>query len=78
MNAASENTALAVTGLWRWFGNHVVLQGIDLEVSHGEVVVVFGRSGSGKSTLLRCINFLEEPNAGTIEVAGIRVQGGRS
>jgi polar amino acid transport system ATP-binding protein len=39
-------------------------------------VVVFGRSGSGKSTLLRCINFLEEPTAGTIEVAGIRVEGG--
>ena len=76
MNAAPENRALAVTGLWKWFGNHVVLQGIDLEVSHGEVIVVFGRSGSGKSTLLRCINFLEEPSAGTIEVAGIRVQGG--
>ena len=44
--------------------------------SHGQVVVVFGRSGSGKSTLLRCINFLEEPSEGTIEVAGIRVAGG--
>ena len=76
MNAAPENKALAVTDLWKWFGNQVVLQGIDLEVNHGEVVVVFGRSGSGKSTLLRCINFLEEPNAGTIEVAGIRIQGG--
>jgi ABC-type polar amino acid transport system ATPase subunit len=38
--------------------------------------VIFGRSGSGKSTLLRCINFLEEPTAGTVEVAGIRIEGG--
>jgi polar amino acid transport system ATP-binding protein len=67
---------LIVDGLWKSFGDHVVLNGIHLEVDPGEVVVVFGRSGSGKSTLLRCINFLEEPTAGTIEVAGIRVEGG--
>jgi len=53
-----------------------VLKGIHLDVDPGEVVVVFGRSGSGKSTLLRCINFLEEPSEGTIEVAGIRIDGG--
>jgi polar amino acid transport system ATP-binding protein len=47
-----------------------------MEVHKGEVVVIFGRSGSGKSTLLRCINFLEDPTRGTIEVAGIRLQGG--
>ena len=76
MNVGAENKALAVEGLWKWFGTHEVLRGIDLEVGHGEVVVVFGRSGSGKSTLLRCINFLEEPSEGTIEVAGIRVDGG--
>ncbi len=49
---------------------------MNLEVKAGQVVVVFGRSGSGKSTLLRCINFLEEPSEGTIEVAGIRIVGG--
>jgi polar amino acid transport system ATP-binding protein len=65
-----------VEGLWKAFGAHEVLRGIDLEVGEGEVVVVFGRSGSGKSTLLRCINFLEEPTAGTIEVDGIRLEGG--
>jgi polar amino acid transport system ATP-binding protein len=68
--------ALRVEGLWKSFAGHEVLKGIDLEIAPGEVVVVFGRSGSGKSTLLRCINFLEEPNEGTIEVAGVRIEGG--
>ena len=71
-----DGAAVRVEGLWKWFGDHDVLRGIDLEVGHGEVVVLFGRSGSGKSTLLRCINLLEEPSDGTIEVAGIRVVGG--
>jgi ABC-type polar amino acid transport system ATPase subunit len=65
-----------VERLVKVFGGHEVLRGIDLEVEKGEVVVIFGRSGSGKSTLLRCINFLEEPTAGTIEVSGIRIEGG--
>jgi ABC-type polar amino acid transport system ATPase subunit len=65
-----------VEGLRKSFGTHEVLKGIDLEIDQGEVVVLFGRSGSGKSTLLRCINFLEEPTEGTIEVAGIRIEGG--
>jgi ABC-type polar amino acid transport system ATPase subunit len=71
-----NGAALRVEGLWKRFGAHEVLKGVDLDLGPGEVVVVFGRSGSGKSTLLRCINFLEEPSAGTIEVAGVRVEGG--
>jgi len=57
------------TNIHKVFGrkNHV-LCGIDLTVNKGETVVILGASGSGKSTLLRCINFLEEPTAGTIEV----------
>ena len=58
------------------FGDLEVLRDVDMTVGKGEVVVIFGRSGSGKSTLLRCINFLEDPSAGTIEVAGIRLEGG--
>ncbi|MCL4291008.1 MAG: amino acid ABC transporter ATP-binding protein [Thermoleophilia bacterium] len=69
-------TVVRVEGLWKSFGAHDVLRGIDLEVDEGEVVVVFGRSGSGKSTLLRCINFLEEPTEGVIEVDGIRLETG--
>jgi ABC-type polar amino acid transport system ATPase subunit len=68
--------AVHVENLWKSFGGHEVLKGIHLEVDEGAVVVVFGRSGSGKSTLLRCINFLEEPSEGAIEVAGIRIEGG--
>jgi ABC-type polar amino acid transport system ATPase subunit len=47
-----------------------------LEVKRSEVVCIIGRSGSGKSTLLRCINFLEEPSGGTIEVEGLVVKAG--
>jgi ABC-type polar amino acid transport system ATPase subunit len=72
----NDSVELRIEGLRKVFFGHEVLRGIDLAVGKGDVVVVFGRSGSGKSTLLRCINFLEEPSEGTIEVAGIRVEGG--
>jgi ABC-type polar amino acid transport system ATPase subunit len=74
--APDQSTAVRVQSLWKSFGGHEVLKDVNLEVKAGQVVVVFGRSGSGKSTLLRCINFLEEPSEGTIEVAGIRIVGG--
>ena len=65
-----------VEALHKYFGPLEVLRGIDMVVDRGEVIVIFGRSGSGKSTLLRCINFLEDPTHGTIEVAGVRLEGG--
>jgi cystine transport system ATP-binding protein len=65
-----------VQNLHKYFGALEVLKGIDMEVHRGEVVVIFGRSGSGKSTLLRCVNFLEDPTYGSIEVAGIQLEGG--
>jgi ABC-type polar amino acid transport system ATPase subunit len=65
-----------VSGLHKSFGDLEVLKGIDMDIDSGEVVVVFGRSGSGKSTFLRCINFLEEPDQGSIEVAGVSVDAG--
>jgi polar amino acid transport system ATP-binding protein len=52
------------------FGDHVVLDGIDLAVPAGQVQVVIGRSGSGKSTLLRCINLLEPIQHGRIFFEG--------
>ena len=74
--APNGEVVVRVEGLRKRFGDLEVLRGIDLEVHRGEVIVVFGRSGSGKSTLLRCINFLEDPTEGTVEVAGIRLSGG--
>ena len=55
------------------FGDLDVLNGIDLDVASGEVVVVLGPSGSGKSTFLRCVNQLEAINQGSIEVDGEQV-----
>jgi polar amino acid transport system ATP-binding protein len=52
------------------FGDLVVLDGIDLEVSAGDVLVVIGPSGSGKSTLLRCVNLLEPVDSGRIFLEG--------
>ena len=66
-----------VTNLDKYFGRLHVLKKINLEVEPMEVVCIIGRSGSGKSTLLRCINFLEEPSAGVIEVDKLVVEAGR-
>jgi ABC-type polar amino acid transport system ATPase subunit len=74
--SANGETVLRIENLHKSFGHLEVLRGIDMEVRKGEVVVIFGRSGSGKSTLLRCVNFLEDPTRGSIEVAGIRLEGG--
>jgi ABC-type polar amino acid transport system ATPase subunit len=76
MMAGDGEAVVRVENLHKSFGTLEVLRGIDLEVDKGEVVVIFGRSGSGKSTLLRCINFLEEPTEGTIELSGLRIEGG--
>lgn len=65
-----ENVQLQVTGLVKSFGEETVLNGIDLRVHKGEVVVVLGPSGCGKSTLLRCMNGLERPTEGSISLDG--------
>ncbi|MGH8714222.1 MAG: amino acid ABC transporter ATP-binding protein [Casimicrobiaceae bacterium] len=57
-------------GVSKWFGKTQVLKDISLSVAPSEVVVVIGPSGSGKTTLLRCVNWLEEYEAGEITVAG--------
>jgi len=62
-----------VGNLEKYFGENHVLRGVDLEVRQREAVMIIGRSGSGKTTLLRCINFLEEPTVGWVEVDGLRV-----
>lgn len=67
-------SALQARDIHKSFGNLEVLKGISLTARRGEVVSILGSSGSGKSTFLRCLNFLEMPDAGEIEVAGERVQ----
>jgi ABC-type histidine transport system ATPase subunit len=62
-----------VADLHKYFGQLHVLRGVNLEIARGEAVMLVGRSGSGKTTLVRCINFLEEPTAGSVEVDGLRV-----
>ena len=64
---------IRVTALEKYFGQNHVLRGVDLDVYPSETVCLIGRSGSGKSTLLRCINFLEEPTVGSVEVDGVGV-----
>ena len=61
-----SDTVLRIEGLEKSFGELEVLKGIDLEIQKGEVICIIGSSGSGKSTLLRCINLLEEADAGHI------------
>ncbi|MCK6628948.1 MAG: amino acid ABC transporter ATP-binding protein [Anaerolineae bacterium] len=62
-----------IQDLHKNFGPLEVLKGVSLQVQQGEVVTIIGRSGSGKSTLLRCVNFLEQPTHGRIEVDGLSV-----
>ena len=59
---------LSVDELHKKYGDHEVLKGVSLKAKAGDVISIIGSSGSGKSTFLRCINFLEQPCAGTITV----------
>jgi ABC-type polar amino acid transport system ATPase subunit len=64
----SNEVMVKAEGLRKSYGNVEAVRGVSLEVDRGQVVVVIGPSGCGKSTFLRCINLLEEPSAGTLQV----------
>ncbi|MEW9613353.1 amino acid ABC transporter ATP-binding protein [Shinella sp. S4-D37] len=68
-----QTPILRCSGLRKSFGAHEVLKGIDLTVMKGERIAIIGGSGSGKSTMLRCLNFMEIPTAGQIELDGKRI-----
>jgi polar amino acid transport system ATP-binding protein len=69
-----RDAIVRTSALEKYFGDNHVLRGIDLEVRPREAVMIIGRSGSGKTTLLRCINFLEEPTVGWVEIDGLRLE----
>lgn len=62
---------LEIYGIQKQFGEHQVLNGINIRVDKGDVVAILGPSGSGKTTLLRCINFLEKAERGTLHLGTI-------
>lgn len=59
---------IKVQDLHKTFGNNEVLKGISTTVQDGEIIAIIGPSGSGKSTFLRCINMLETPTSGDIQI----------
>ncbi|MFK8329915.1 ABC transporter ATP-binding protein [Pseudomonas sp. BJa5] len=65
---------LSVQDLHKSYGEHQVLKGVSLDARKGDVISLIGASGSGKSTMLRCINFLEQPDAGVITLDNQRIE----
>jgi general L-amino acid transport system ATP-binding protein len=71
--SVSDEVAIQISSMNKWFGDFHVLKDINLTVYRGERIVVCGPSGSGKSTMIRCINRLEEHQKGQIIVDGIEL-----
>lgn len=70
----SPAEALVVEDIHKTFGQLEVLRGVSLEAHEGDVLSIIGASGSGKSTFLRCINLLEQPDAGDIRIGGEQIR----
>jgi general L-amino acid transport system ATP-binding protein len=70
---SSNKVIIHAENVDKWFGNFQALKDVSADINEGEVVVVLGPSGSGKSTFIRCINQLEEHEAGVIIVDGIEI-----
>ena len=73
----NDQNLVELAGIHKAFGDNVVLDGVDLSVSRGEVIVIAGPSGSGKSTMLRCINGLETVDSGEVRFDGQSVKPGK-
>ena len=65
-----NNPVIRIRNLHKRFGDLHVIRGVDLDIARGERIAIIGASGSGKSTILRCVNFMEMPSDGTIELDG--------
>ena len=72
-NKADYSPMISVKNIEKFFGTLHVLKQVSFRVETAEVVCLIGPSGSGKSTLLRCINFLEQPHGGTIQIDGVKI-----
>ena len=70
MTASDPKPAVTIRGLRKSFDGRQVLGGIDLDVPAGRIVSIIGQSGGGKTTLMRCVNLLEQPDDGVIDVNG--------
>jgi len=64
---------LVIKNISKKFGDNTVVNNVSLNITKGEVLAVIGPSGSGKSTFLRCINFIEKPDSGSIEIDGVSI-----
>ena len=64
------HSAIAATGLRKSFGDHLALDGIDLEVAEGTIFALLGPNGAGKTTILQILSTLIGPDAGALRVAG--------
>ncbi|MBE1524378.1 amino acid ABC transporter ATP-binding protein [Nesterenkonia lutea] len=73
MTETLDPPALSATNLHKWFGDKEILRGISVDVEKGEHIAIIGPSGSGKSTFIRCLNLLEVPEQGTLDLEGRRV-----
>lgn len=73
--AAEETDVIRLADVRRRFGETAALDGVTLTVRRGEILGIIGRSGAGKSTLIRCLNGLERPDGGTIEIEGREITG---
>ena len=67
---------ISIKNLTKEFSGQKVLDGIDIDIEKGEVVALVGASGAGKSTILRCLNYLEQPDSGTIAIDDFKVDFG--
>lgn len=70
MNNKNNEIILSAKAIRKHFADHEVLKGIDLTARRHDVISIIGSSGSGKSTFLRCLNLLETPSSGTLDVNG--------
>ena len=73
-----DRNLVELVGIHKAFGDNVVLDGVDLSVARGEVIVIAGPSGSGKSTMLRCVNGLESVDEGEVLFDGQPVTTGKA